>query len=263
MTFLLRGHHQWRLSMQTLHPRRTTRWHPPTPTTAATGTTPNPTTTPTPTPATMETRVRPSPPLPTADTGTRRPRTQDTATTRWSQRLARPRCPATRRPRRHRRRRPRLPTAATRSRHPRLWSSPRTLPPPLPPWCAATARWASNRWWRPRTGNTRTPTQWARPRWSGWAQCPSWCPPRAEQARWSEIWVGKLPDKKTKWVFGCEILKSTDGNREDRGRSSPLPFTTVSFSLFVSTFLSQNKLGFYSAEFIWCQFLDGQRPFIL
>lgn len=184
MTFLPRGHHQWRLSMQTPHPQRTTRWRPPTPTTAATGTTPNPTTTPTPTHATMETLARPSPLLLMVHTDTDRPRTQDTATVQWSQHQAQRHCPATRSPRRQRQHR--LPTAATRSRHPRLWWSPQTLPRPLPPWCAATALWASNRWWRPHTGSTRTPTRWARPRWSGWGRCLSWCPPRAEPARWSE-----------------------------------------------------------------------------
>ena len=252
-TFLPRGHRRWRLSMRTPHLQRTTRWRPPTPTTAATGTTPNPTMTPTPTRATMATRARPSPPRPMAHTDTDRPRTRDMATVRWSQRRAQPHCPATRSPRRRRRRRHRSPTAATRSRHPRLWWSPQTLPRPLPPWCAATALWASNRWWRPHTASTRTPTRWARPRWSAWGPCPSWCPPRAEQARWSEFWR----DFETKWVFWVWCLKSNDEKQKEYGLKQPAALYNCVF-LYVSTSLSQNKLGFHSAEFIWCQFLDGQ-----
>lgn len=234
MTFPPRGHRRWRLSMRTPHPQRTTRWRPPTPTTAATGTTPNPTMTPTPTHATMGTRARPSPPLPMAHMDTDRPRTQDMATMRWLQRQAQPRCPATRSPRR--RRQQRSPMAATRSRHLRLWWSLQTLPPPLPPWCAATALWASNRWWRPHTASTRTPTRWARPHWSGWGPCPSWCQPRAEQARWSEVWL----DFETKWVFGCDVWNPLMKNRRNMGWSSPLPFTTVSFCMSRPLYLKTN-----------------------
>lgn len=211
MTFLLRGLHQWRLSTQTPPPQRTTHWHPPTPTTAATGTTPNPTTTPTPTLATTETHARPSPPLPTVHPDTHSPRTQDTATVPWSRHRARRPCPVSPQ-QRHR-----LRTAATHSRHPRLWWWPQTLPPPLPPWCAATALWASSRWWRPPTGSTRTPTPWARPRWSAWGRCPSWCPLRAEPAHWSE-------SKQT----------------VNMGWSSPLPFTATSFYVSLPFYLKTN-----------------------
>lgn len=234
MTFLPRGLHQWRPSMQTPHPQRTTRWRLPTPTTAATGTTPNPTMTPTPTHATMETLARPSLLLLMVPTDTHRPRTQDTVTVQWSQHQARPHCPATRSPRRQRRHR--LPMAATRSRHPRLWWSPQTLPRPLLPWCAATALWASNRRWRPRTGSTRTPTRWARPRWSGWVRCPSWCPPRAEQARWSEVWFGKLLALKTRQE---ECLVVTFDEKADRvwaeAARCPLQLCLSCMSLYFKT----------------------------
>lgn len=141
MTFLLKGHHQWRLSTQTPHPQRMTRWRLPTPTTVATGTTQNPTMTPTPTHATTETHARPSLLLPMAHMDTDRPRTQDTATVLWSQHQAQPHCPATHSPQQQRQQH-RLPMAVTRSRHPRLWWSPQTLLRLPPPWCAATALWA-------------------------------------------------------------------------------------------------------------------------
>lgn len=189
MIFLPRGHHQWRLSMRTPHPQRTTRLRLPTPTTAATGTIPNPTMTPTPIHATMETLARASPPL-LMVVHTDRPRMPVTVTVQWSQHQAQPHWPAMHSPQRQQRHH--LPMAVTRSHHPRLWWSPRTLPPPLPPSCAATALWASNRWWRRRTGSTRTPTRWVRLHWSGWGQCLSWFLHRAEQVHWSEIWFGKL-----------------------------------------------------------------------
>lgn len=236
MTFLLRGHHQWRLSTQTPPHQRTTHSPPPTPTTAATGTTPNLTMTPTPTLATMETRARPSPLLPMLHMDTDRPRTQAT-----SQPRAQHHCPVTLSPRQ--RRQHRLQMAATHSRRPRLSWSPQTLPRPPRRWCAAMVLWASSRWWRRRTGSTRTLTPWARPRWSGWERCPSWCPPRAEQARWSEIRFVKLT--KLVLVVTFEILWR---QTVCMSWSSPLPFTTV--FRYVLTFLSENKLGFYSAEFI-------------
>lgn len=211
MTFLPRGRRQWRLSTQTRLPQRTTRWHQPTLTTAATGTTPNPTMTPTPTLATTETRVRPSPPLPTAHTDTGRPRTPGT-----SQLQARYLCPVTLSPQRQPWHRSLM--AATRSRPPRLWWSPQTLPRPLPPWCAAMALWALSRRWRPHTGSTRTRTPWARPRWSEWARCLSWCRPRAERARWFETWLNQL-------YYSCSVwnwLKTMN-----LGWSSLLLFTTV------------------------------------
>lgn len=137
MTFPPKGLHQSRPSMQTPRPRKMTPSHLPTPTTAATGTTPNPTMTPTPTLATTETLGRPSLALLTVPTATHRPRTPDMATARRSRLRARPRCPATHSPRRHRQRRSQM--AAIRSRHPKPWWSPQTLPRPLLPWCVATA----------------------------------------------------------------------------------------------------------------------------
>lgn len=181
--------------MPTRPPQRTTRSRLPTRTTVVTGTTPNPTMTPTPTRATMETLARPTLPLLTARTDTAQARTQHKATAQQWQRQAQPRSPATPRPRQQRRR---LPTAATPSRHQRLWWSPQTLPPPLPTWCAATAPWASNRWWRPHTGNTHTPTPWARPLWSGWGRCQSWCLLRAERAHLFEIEFEELLAFKTR-----------------------------------------------------------------
>lgn len=47
-------------------------------------------------------------------------------------------------------------------------------------------------------------------------------------------------------------------NRPNMGWSSPLPFTTVSFCMSQPFYLKTN--WFYSAEFIWCQFLDGKDP---
>lgn len=217
MTFLLRGHHQWRLSMQMPLPQRTTHLPLQTPTTAATGTTQNLTMTPTLTLATMETHARPFPLLPMVHMDTDRPRMQGT-----SQLQAQHHCPVTLSPQQQRQRH--LQMEATHSHHQRLSWSPQTLPHLPRRWCAAMALWASSQWWRPHTGSTRTHTPWAKPRWSGWERCLSWCLPRAGQARWSEIWFVYM------------------------GWSSPLPFTTV--FQYVLTFLSENKLGFYSAEFI-------------
>lgn len=196
MTFPPKGLHQSRPFMQTPLPRKMTPSRLPTPTTAATGTTPNPTTTPTPTLATTETLGRPSLLLLTVPTATHRSRTQDMATARRSQLRARPRCPATHSPQRHRQRR--LQMAVIRSRHPKPWWSPQTLHRPLLPWCVATAPWASNQWFRPRTGSTHTHMRWARPHWSAWALCLSWCLHRAEQAHWFEVWFGRLLALKTR-----------------------------------------------------------------
>lgn len=166
MTFPLSGRLQWRPSTQTPRPRRMTRWPQPTPTTAATGTTPSPTTTPTPTRATMVIRARPSQP-------------GEAGIAVWAP------PPPVALP---------MPMAATPSHHPKLWWSPPTLHHPHLPWPAATAPSACGRQQpspqRPGLPTAHTHTHirmpWARPRWSAWAPCQSWCPPRAGQDRSSK-----------------------------------------------------------------------------